>query len=125
MSEALDQAVTAPAPFVPLGLRARPARAPEPHAGAPLTITARAPGQRRNQRTVDPHLMVTREPPRPPTLLDWAGAPDERGAGYRIAARAWAAAKLLMLATTLALGGTLAFVLAAVRFYSWMRHSGS
>jgi hypothetical protein len=66
--------------------------------------------------------MVAREPP---TLLDWAEAPDELGAWARIAARAWAAAKLLILATTLALGGTLAFVLAAVRFYSWMRHSGS
>ena len=46
------------------------------------------------------------------------------GPWARAGARAWAAARLVMLAGALAVGGTLGLLLAAMRLYSWLRHSG-
>ena len=115
--------LTGQRPFVPLGLQSRPAGERAPARRVRIPPVAAPGGAARS--TVG--WVAPGGPPAAPLrlapLLDWAEGTDERGTWARTGARVWAAARLVMLAGALAVGGTLGLLLAAMRLYSWLRHS--
>ena len=127
MTPPVGQDLTGPRPYLPLGLRSRHPGLPpgtEPAQRARVRLPAAHGGPAGAKGRPEPPADPSAAPARLVPLLDWAEVPRERGAWALAGARAWAAARLLMLAGALAVGGTLGLLLAAVRMYTWLRHSG-